>query len=540
MRSRLGLAVAFSLVGLTLLAASAALARPSGGVVKNGGTLRVNMSETDVQYLDPALDYDFYGWTVLFATCVRLLSYPDKGGPAGSRLVPEGATAFPKISNGGRTYTFTVRTGYRFNTGEAVTAESYARAVERGLAKKMNASASIFMGDIVGADAVLVGKRARPSGLVVRGNTITFKLTKPAPDFLSRVAMPFFCAQSPSTPLDPKGVNEPAMAGPFYIKERDPGRTILLERNPYYTGPRKARLDRIAITVNSATEGSLLQIEKGEADFEMVGLPPTSHKRLATKYGVNKGRYFVHEALGFGYLALNTTRELTGQVNVRRAINYAIDRTALAALNGYLGGAPTDQILPPGMPGYRDAKLYPSRPNPTRATALLAGTTGTLRLYYPKGPPADQQVIVIQQNLKKVGLDVKPVGLPFDVLLGKIGNPKEPYDMILIGWFADYVDPSNFVDILLNGKRISSSNNNSNLALFDDPTFNRRMNRSSLLVGDARYAAFGKLDVDIMRDAAPLAPIFVNTNRELVSKNVGCYTYVPAYQAMSLATACLK
>ncbi|MGL6278309.1 MAG: hypothetical protein ACRC50_01980, partial [Gaiella sp.] len=131
MNGRLRLAATLAAAGVAMLATSAAFALTAEST-RTGGTLRVNMSETDVQYLDPALDYDFYGWTVLSATCVRLLSYPDEGGPAGARLVPEGAKAFPRISNGGRTFTFVVRKGYRFNTGEAVTAESYARAVERG------------------------------------------------------------------------------------------------------------------------------------------------------------------------------------------------------------------------------------------------------------------------------------------------------------------------------------------------------------------------------------------------------------------------
>ena len=60
------------------------------------------------------------------------------------------------------------------------------------------------------------------------------------------------------------------------------------------------------------------------------------------------------------------------------------------------------------------------------------------------------------------------------------------------------------------------------------------------LSGDARYAAFGKLDVDIMRDEAPWASLYNPTVREFISESVGCYVYQPASQGMDLAAACLK
>ena len=197
-------------------------------------------------------------------------------------------------------------------------------------------------------------------------------------------------------------------------------------------------------------------------------------------------------------------------------------------------------MLPPGISGYRDVSIYPARANVARAKARLAGRTGKLTLYTSQGPPTEEQAQIIQQSLKRVGIDVTVKRFPFGVLLGRIGNPKEPYDMILIGWFADYADPYDFIDILLNGKHISPRNNLANIALFDDPKFNRQMDAASSLTGDARYAAYASLDERIMREAAPWVPINNPNVREFVSARVGCYVYVPAFQLMSLAVACLK
>ena len=82
--------------------------------VKAGGTLRV-VAKSDVSSMDPALAYDFYSWPLEYATCAKLLNYPDKPLPAGNQLVPEVAAALPSRSADGKTYTFTIRQGFRFS-----------------------------------------------------------------------------------------------------------------------------------------------------------------------------------------------------------------------------------------------------------------------------------------------------------------------------------------------------------------------------------------------------------------------------------------
>ena len=78
------------------------------------------------------------------------------------------------------------------------------------------------------------------------------------------------------------------------------------------------------------------------------------------------------------------------------------------------------------------------------------------------------------------------------------------------------------------------------MAYFDDPEFNRRLRQASVLAGSARYRAYGQIDVDVMRTAAPLAPI-LNANRQyFVSARLGCFTYQPVLAVPNLAALCLK
>ena len=171
---------------------------------QEGGTLRINLS-ADTDHVDPALAYYQISVQMLYPACATLLNYPDKPAPEGSRLQPEVAEAMPVVSDGGKTYVFTVRPGFKFSppSTEEVTAETFKFVLERNLNPKLQSPSASFISDIVGAQAVLDGKAQHASGITVNGNKLTIKLTKPAPDFLNRIAMWFFCAIPMNTSVDP-------------------------------------------------------------------------------------------------------------------------------------------------------------------------------------------------------------------------------------------------------------------------------------------------------------------------------------------------
>src|ERR1700686_2192782 len=99
-----------------------------------------------------------------------LLNYPDKSGPAGSRLIPEVAQSLPARSADGRTYTFTTRPGFRFSppSNEPVTAQTFKDTIERTLNPRMKSPYAQEYGDIAGAGAYMAGKAPHISGIVVR------------------------------------------------------------------------------------------------------------------------------------------------------------------------------------------------------------------------------------------------------------------------------------------------------------------------------------------------------------------------------------
>jgi peptide/nickel transport system substrate-binding protein len=525
-------------VGLALLAA--AFLTPAGRSATGERVLRLNVNSTDIHYLDPALNYDLYGWRLEAATCAMLLGYPDKAGPAGARLAPEVATGFPKVSANGRTYTYTLRSGFRFSDGTPLTADSYARAIERALAPKMQSPAATFFGDIVGADRVLAGKAIRPKGVVVSGNRLRITLTKAAPDFISRMAMSFMCAVPPNLPIDPQGVSTPPGAGPYYFSSKEKGAQIVLRKNPYYGGKRPQNWDVIRVVVETGEQASYLQVRKGEADLDLYSLPVAAHSQLTKEYGINKGRYFVHPSNTISYLALNTSRGIFKDPKVRRAVAYAIDRTALMRLGGLNAGTPNDQLLPPGIPGYRDAKIYPlDRPDIAKAKTLLGGKTAKIVMYTSNDQQGRNTGQLVEANLKAIGLDVQVKPYSFTVLIDKTGTRGEPFDLYWIGWIADYPDPFDFINILLDGRTIGPKNN-INTAYFNLPAYNRKMDAAARLTGDARYRAYGTLDIDITRNQSPLVVLYNQNMREFISDRVGCPTYSNAWGGLNLVMLCPK
>ncbi len=515
---------------------------------KRGGVARFNL-KSDTDYTDPALAYYQVSWQQEYATCAKLLNYPDAPAPRGSQLQPEVAASMPTVSADGKTYTFTIRDGFKFSppSNEAVTAETFKFVINRNLSPDMQSPAAPFMEDIVGAQEVLDGKAKEASGVTVSGNKLTIKTTDVAPDFLARIAMNFFCAIPVGTPINKNGVLTPAMAGPYYIKSRTPNRSLVLERNPNYTGDRPANLDRIVYTVGVNESQGVLQIRQGAADYAVDALPPAVHCDLDKDFGPDsqaakdgKQQYFVNPALIFSYLALNTTRPAFKDAAVRQAVAFAIDRPNISRQSGCFAGELTDQYLPPGLDGFKDADIYPLEgPDVEAAKEKMGGKTGIEAVIYTcNSGSCPQRAQVVQENLKAIGINVKIRQFDRAVQFEKEGIRGEPFDIADEGWIADYPDPYDFINILLDGNTIRPRNN-VNFSYFNDPKFNDLMADAAKLAGEERLARYAELDEQIARDGAPLAAYHNDTNRDFFSAKIGCQVYQPVY-GMDIAALCAR
>ncbi len=519
---------------------------PSTDLASGGGTLRME-SQLDPKYMDPALAGLPPSWQLLYAMCAKLVNYPDESGPAGSRLIPEVARSLPVRSADGKTYTFTIRGGFRFSppSNEPVNAQTFKYAIERSLGPHMGAANASQLADVVGEAAYTAGKAPHISGVTARGDTLTIRLRAPAPNLPARLSQPAFCAVPTDTPIDPNGVRALSSAGPYYLASYTPGQGIVLKRNPNYRGSRPHWFARIEVATGVPYGRAVADVEAGTAGYTALIGPGVSNVRtftyqLAARYGPGsqaardgEQQYFSNPQPEVGYFALNTHRPLFADVRMRQAVGYAVNRRTLAQLGEPyvpLPESPTDHYLPPGMPGHSDANVYPLTPDLRKAHALAHGGSRTAVLYTCDIPSCAQQAEILKTELAAIGLRVQVKKFPVVAMWARLAKPGEPFDITTFGWVSGYPDPAGMLSDMLEG--------GAPYPTYDDPIWRRRLAAAAQLTGPGRYLAYGKLDLDLARNAAPLIAFGNAISSDFFSTRIGCETY--GVYGMDLAALCVR
>lgn len=538
----------FSLVIVLTGLAAVGVGRP--GATPVAGPTAVIESMSGPEALDPALAYASPDWQMQYATCLKLVNYPDSAAPEGSVLVPEAALAMPWVSRDGLNYVFVVPPGrFHFSPstgagsarqgGEPVTAESFRRALLRTLSPASQSPAFQFVQMIDGVDAYRRLAATDISGIKVIGPFLIIRLTTPAPDLLARLAMPFFCAVPANAPA-PSRLSLIPSAGPYYIASAGADE-VVLRANPNYAGKRPHVFAEIRYRFPVSPADTELHIAAGTADYAGSGIPATSWDAVAARVGpgspaalAGRQQLFVNPLLGTRYLALNSAagRLFHDRPALRRAVNFAIDRAVLTRL---VPGMPTDQVIPPNMPGYRDALLYPlGGADIARAAALAAPyVPATAELYTTTFASTVAMAQEIKRELALIGIRVNIHTFPFGELMSRVRTPGEPYDITTTGWIVDFNDPFQLFGTQIRGAAVN------NVSHFDDPLWNARIDASHALYGAARFDSFAALDRDIMRDVAPIAPISHYIARDYFSARIGCQIFNPSY-GIDIAALCLR
>jgi len=397
----------------------------------------------------------------------------------------------------------------------------------------------------------MAGKTSHITGIVARGNKLIIRLTSPEGDFLSQLALPPFCAVPSDTPAKPNLRPVPASAGPYYVTSYTPRQGFMLARNPNYHGDRPHRFAHVEFIARVPAARSVNQIESGTADYTNLGaffyaFTPAIRDlaaRLNERYGAESARaargaqqYFVNPTPELHYLALNTHRRLFSDVRLRQAVNYAIDRPELAE-RGFgdqpIPGPTADHYLTPGMPGYRAADVYPPRPDLARARQLVQSAHArgsTAVLYVGQIPPNPDLAQIVKNDLGAIGIHVQIKIFPVTPFFKRLATPGEPFDLAIGGWIVDYPDPSQLLNVLLDGS--------AGIPSFNDPADQRRLAAAERLSGPQRYLTYGELDLDLARNAAPLAAFAITSSNDFDSARIGCQTY--GVYGMDLGALCIK
>jgi peptide/nickel transport system substrate-binding protein len=500
-----------------------------------GGTLRVGSPRVG---LDPAASYNPDAILVGRLAYESLVDYRPVGGTAGARLVGELATDVPSPADGSRRYVFQLRPGVRFSDGSSLEPTDVLASLERAVVVSPGVlGAAPLFEAIQGVNRCL---RAAPSCSLSEGvvandeaGTVTFNLRKPDPQLPEKLSFLLITpAEAPSRLL---GERLPPGTGPYRFEQVIPERRAVLTRNPYFESSERAArppgfVDRVEVEMGDESS-QLESVERGRLDIAPVfasGSGTTAALRTRLGARLRSGAYAMTE-----YAWLNTNSPPFDDQRVREALNLAVDRARVVDLTGGPeSGAPTCQLLPPGLPGYRPICSFTVGPSPTgawegpapaRAQRLIArsGAQGT-PIEVWTGPDRAGVSRYLAEVLTRLGFPAQV--RVFDDLfesLEAIERPGEQPQIGLTGWIADSTDSAMFLRALVGcGGEFDQST-------FCDPQIDAAIDRA-----EAAGAEGGPAWQRIERQIAERAPVVPLTSRRYVvatSSRVGNLQFHPLY-----------
>jgi peptide/nickel transport system substrate-binding protein len=477
-------------------------------------------------YLDPALSHTIEGWTATYDTYIPLLTYAHANGKAGGKVVPGLATALPKVSDGGKTYTMTLRKGLKYSNGEPVVAGDFTHALERVF--KLNSSGSFFYEDIVGAQQFMKTKKGGIGGVETddKSGQVTIHLSNPSGTFNNVLALPFVAPVPAKTPMEDLSADPPPATGPYMITSSKPGRGWEYERNPQWAKANakllpqipSGHVDQIKIQVLRNPQTEVNDIESGKIDWMQNELPPDRYASTVAKYEGSQFR--VEPTVSTYFFWMNTTVEPFNDVKVRQAVNYAVDPAALERIySGRLKGL--QQILPPGMPGYKKIELYPHDMKKAKELIAEADPSDTELTVWTDTEPASKDAATYYAGvLEELGFTVNLKILDPDNYFTVITNNSTPeLDTGWANWFEDYPNPGDFFGPMIAEESIAPTGG-TNLARFADPTLSKKIAAlGEEALGPQQETEYAEVDKETM-EAAPMAPYGTSTSSTFVSSAI--------------------
>jgi peptide/nickel transport system substrate-binding protein len=527
-----------------------------------GGTLTVLDYEGGLQGgpTDPAVADYTWAWQMLSMTNDGLVGYLRVAGLAGDQLVPDLATTLPVPTDGGTTYVFQLRSGIRYSTGQLVRPEDFRRAIERVFMIDHTRTVFSFIppyafGGIVGArQCESTPRRCDLSRGIVTSdaaNTVTFHLTAPDPQLLYKVAFPWAYPVPAGTPDHVISAAQLPATGPYMTKSLVSRHSWVLVRNPRFRdwSPQAqpgGYPDRIVVRYDVPPGQAVADVEDGRADA-LLSPPPANLGQLATRYTsqLHSGPVVATIAL-----TLNTRIPPFNSLDARRALNYAIDRKTMIALNGGpLTAQPTCQILPPTMPGYHTYCPYTLHPTPNgawtapdlaRARQLVraSGTRGdpvTVNLgSLPSEFPGPATARYVASVLDQLGYraTVRPARGN-----GNSATQADPRNRVQIGyltWYQDFPAPWDFIGPLLTCASFVPSAGTANWAEFCNRGIDAQVQQALTLQARGLAAAehsWATIDHELT-DQAPWVPLYTPRHLTVLSAHVGNYQFHPYWNLL--------
>ncbi|MFI7070313.1 ABC transporter substrate-binding protein [Micromonospora sp. WMMD754] len=488
-----------------------------------GGTFTI-IRETPISHLDPQRTYSFAGLMAspLFA---RYLTTWKDDGKGGLVLVGDLAeTPGKNVNNDCKVWEFTIKDGVKFEDGSPITAKEIAYGIARSFDPDLTSGPTYiqeWLADTAQFDTkwdFKKNKTSLPPGLTTPDDkTLRFEFAKPRCDLPFAVSLP---TTAPLKPEKDTGVNldqKPFSSGPYKIAKNQVGVQLTLDRNPNWDaktdpvrhqypdqfvwtfGPTQDAANNRVIADNGADQSALA--------FNSV--PPALVAKVAGDPAL-KSRTLLSPTPSANQLVINTQR--VKDLKIRQALNYAIDREGLVkALGGQTVAQPMTTLMPSSTIGYKAYDAYPAgaNGNPEKAKELLGGQTPELVLGVADNTDEQQIAVQLKGNLERAGFKITVRNIPDDAKLDEVKKKDNPWDLYIGNWAADWPSGASILPVLYDGRTIKAEGN-SNQSYFNDDAINAEMDRILALPPADQGPEWGKLDERIMKEHAPVVPLYVD------------------------------
>ncbi|OIK26435.1 ABC transporter substrate-binding protein [Streptomyces malaysiense] len=514
------------------------------GAVK-GGTL-YSLDQFDMDHMDPAQVYVSTEGAISRPILRGLTGYKvdDKGAAV---LVGDVATDAGTMKNGGKTWTFTIKDGIKWEDGSALSMDDVRHTFERLFASFVTEGPRYVQQWLVGGDKYkgpYDGKHL--DSLEISGNTVTFNLTEARTDFNYTLAMPGYSFVNKKKDTKEKYDKQPFALGPYRIGNRDIGKSLTYVRNEHWdpkTDPiRNAYPDKYVFQFGFELVASTDRYiaDKGNDQYAMSIFNEVAPERMAQVMtnATLKKRVLTQIDTVTYYWPINMTR--IKDLKVRQAINYAWPHQQLQTIRGgAASSALATTILSPVTPGYEHFDLYGTEKkpggDPVKAKALLkeAGKVGQkLVIAYQASDTAVKSAVAIKNALEAAGFQVVNKQVDKSTFYTQIGKVDNTFDLFAAGWSPDWPNGYSVFYPCWDGKNIGDGR--SNYAQLNDPGVNKAIDAAAKLT-DVTQAnkAWGEVDRQIM-ELAPVVPDYHSIRNWMHGSKVGGAVYDPGNTCLML------
>ncbi len=421
-----------------------------------------------------------------------------------------------------RTYTFTLRPGTAFADGTPIDADAVVFSIRRALSPEVASStAQTYLGDIVGAKDYRAAIRPDLPGVrAIDPGTVQIELEQPKSSFLQKLSYPV------SYVVD---ANQVGQAG-WWINPNASGAFVLVDY------PGAAEGEPIIVTGNrNHHRGAAAGLIRAEfhpvggqqafddyqrGEFDAIPIAGPTLIQVTDPAHPLSSHVTASPPISLSYLGFRSETPPFDDPLVRAAFAHAIDVERLILLQNDGSIQAADGIIPPGIPGYEAGSAGVPGYDPQRARELLAESGYGSAAELPeivftligRSLMVDWLEWTIARSLKRnLGVEVKFRTMTFAEILEALDGPSDPkFQLFALGWYADYLDPENFVAALFGS---------------DSPVnhFEYRSETADALIAEADDLGFGPDRLALFRAAErqivgdnPLLPLYFGSDRYLV------------------------